>query len=421
MLTPTTPCNLPLGNGLVLKSVRDTNDAERLSEFNAQPFGPSVGEMSRALMIHHPDTRPHHWLFIEDDNHQIISSLALIPWTWRYEDVTLKSGEMGIVSTLETHRNKGLIRALDARFKELLHDEDFDFSHIQGIPYFYRQFGYEYAMPLEGQWQIELRHVPDQVPNSGYICRAATIDDIPLLMQMYDEAAATLDIHAVRSADIWRYLLEDAAGSETEAETWLMLDSSDHAVGYWRIALHGFGEGLIVSDTSRLRHAAAEVLLSWLKAAAVERNKPYIRFNLPANHDLLRVAMYRGARDAGTYAWQLHMVDVACLLKKLTPVLERRIAASPFAGLSQEVIINLYRKAVTLNFERSKLRAVNDIGFTDKGEIHIPPLLFAPLVLGYRSREELRQAYPDVNIWGQSQHLVDVLFPKLESFLFSIY
>jgi hypothetical protein len=41
-------------------------------------------------------------------------------------------------------------------------------------------------------------------------------------------------------------------------------------------------------------------------------------------------------------------------------------------------------------------------------------------VLGYRSREELRQCYPDVGIWGQSQYLVDVLFPKMEAYIYTI-
>jgi hypothetical protein len=154
---------------------------------------------------------------------------------------------------------------------------------------------------------------------------------------------------------------------------------------------------------------------------AVERSKPDIRLNLPSTSDLVRAALCWGAHDLGTYALQIHVVDVARLLRKLAPVLERRIAASPFAGLSQDISIDLYREAFELRFERGRLLTVNAVGFSDKGDIHIPPLLFAPLVLGYRSREELTRTYPDVRIWGQAQHLVDVLFPKLESFIFTIY
>ena len=128
-----------------------------------------------------------------------------------------------------------------------------------------------------------------------------------------------------------------------------------------------------------------------------------------------------GATNPGTYAWQIHLVDVGRLLRKLAPVLERRINASPFNGLSQKVIVNLYREAFELHFEGGKLLAVNNIGFNDGGEIRIPPMQFTQLVLGYRSHEELRQNYPDVAVWGQVRLLVDVLFPKMDSFIYSIY
>lgn len=424
MLTSTTPYSRLLDGGLVMKSVADLHDTERLIAFNGQSFRQGVAEMTRSLILHHPATRPEHWLYVEDElSGQIVSSLCIIPWSWRYEDVTLKSGEMGIVSTLESYRNRGIIRALVERFKALLREEEFDLSHIQGIPYFYRQFGYEYAMSLEAGWHIELRNVPDApdeaVAPFGF--RRATGDDVPVLMRLYDEGTCNLNISTVRNADIWRYMLEHTAGTDIEGETWLMLDANSQPAAYWRIALHGFGEGLIVSETSCLSIFAAESLLRWLKVTAAERNKPYVRFNLPVTNDLLKVARGWGAHDSGTYAWQIHVPDVARLLRKLSPVLERRIAASPFAGMSQKVLLNLYREVFEMQFERGELRAVNSIGFSDEGEIRLPPNLLAPLVLGYRSREELRQMYPDVGIWGQAQYLVDVLFPKLESFIYTNY
>ena len=112
MLTSTTPYNQPLGNHLTLKSIGDMQDLERLATFNQQIFGEMVGGMTRQFALRHPLTRPEYWLFIEDDTtRQIVSTLVLLPWEWRYEDVTLKSGEMGIVATSEAYRNRGLIPA----------------------------------------------------------------------------------------------------------------------------------------------------------------------------------------------------------------------------------------------------------------------------------------------------------------------
>ncbi len=423
MLTSTTPYNRPLGDGLFLKSVCDHNDVERIAALNRQVFGPHEAEFGSALILHHPATRPEHWLYIEDEtSKQVVSSLVLIPWDWRYEDVSLKSGEVGIVATLESYRNKGLVRSLMARHRELLREGEFDLSHIQGIPYFYRQFGYEYAMPLDVHWNLELHAMPDKPADSLlYSFRLATAQDIPLLMRFYDEATKSLSISTLRDERIWHYLFEHSPSTVLAAETWLVLDAAQQPVGYFRIPFQGFGEGLIVNETSRLSSELATALLVHLKGVTQERGKPYIRLDLPDSNDLVRVAASFNAHNDGHYAWQMHLVDVGRLLRKLTPVLERRIAASVFAGLTRTLCLNLYREAFELCFEKGKLRTVKPIGFSDTWGIKIPPLLLAPLLLGYRSREELRDMYPDVSISGEFQHLVDVLFPKLESFISTTY
>ena len=81
MLTLTTPYNHPLGNGLVMKSIRDMSDVERLTAFDIQIFGQDIEEFVTALIVHHPATRPEHWLYIEDEmTRQIVAALSLIPW-----------------------------------------------------------------------------------------------------------------------------------------------------------------------------------------------------------------------------------------------------------------------------------------------------------------------------------------------------
>lgn len=422
MFTTSTAYDRTLGDNLALKSIANDADIDRLAAFNAHIHGAEVYEMTRTLILDHPFARPDYWLYVEDESTgQIISSLALIPWHLSYGGVALKSGEMGIVGTLEAYRGRGLIRALDKRFKELLREGDFDLSQIQGIPYFYRQFGYEYAMPLEANWQIELPNIPAAPDASPYHFRRATVDDIPALAQMYDVVICDLDISTRRDTEVWRCIFGHPRASAIASETWLMLDADERPVGYGRILHMGFGNGLIVSEASRLNHTQAVAFLGYFKTLAAERGKPNVRLNLPDNHTLLGVARAWGAHNPGTYAWQIHLVDVARLLHKLAPVLESRIAASPFAGLTQTACINLYRKAFELHFADGKLLDVTSIGFREHGEIRIPPNLLAPLLLGYRGRDQLRDSHPDFSVWGQSALLMDVLFPRMNSFLYSNY
>jgi hypothetical protein len=424
LLCPTTRYQRNLKDGLVLKSVVDKHDVDRVAEFNGIIHDSGVADMARELILNHPDTRPEHWLYIEDEStSQVVSSLCLIPWTWRYEDVELKAGEVGLVGTLEAYRHRGLIRAQFARHAELLREGGYDLSHIQGIAYFYRQFGYQYALPLEGGWRVDLHIVPqpknDHPP--GYSFRQATIDDLSILIRLYDEATNDLSISTVRDEGTWRYLLGPSLRTEMIAETWLVLDPNRQPSGYLRIPKHGFGEGLDVGEVSLLNADAALSVLQQLNAWAIERKKPYIRLNIPAKSTLIQTARHLGAYDAGTYAWQIHLPNVGRLLRKLAPILERRIAASPYADLTETLCFNLYREAFELRFQAGTLAAVEPLGFCDRGGLRVPPLLAAPLVLGWRSYEELRYIHPDLSARGEWRPLVDILFPRVDSFIYTVY
>ncbi|MBL7199439.1 MAG: hypothetical protein ISS56_04770, partial [Anaerolineae bacterium] len=78
------PVNAPyhqaLGDGLVIKSLADARDIERLAAFNGLIFGDGVAALTRELILNHPRSQPEHWLFVEDDGSgQIVSTLCLIP------------------------------------------------------------------------------------------------------------------------------------------------------------------------------------------------------------------------------------------------------------------------------------------------------------------------------------------------------
>jgi hypothetical protein len=135
----------------------------------------------------------------------------------------------------------------------------------------------------------------------------------------------------------------------------------------------------------------------------------------------MRLARSLGAHDLGTYAWQIHVPDMTALLRALAPVFERRLADSPFAGLSREVQLRLYQETIALRFVAGKVKEVANLGFTRRGDVNFPPLAFVPLLLGHRTVEELRAAYPDVNVKPAWRLLVDTLFPKATSFIYTIY
>jgi GNAT superfamily N-acetyltransferase len=411
----------PLFDNLVMTVVRSEQDAWRLDEFNTTIHGEEVRRFTHHLIAHHPNTRSEDFLYVEDrSTGQIVSSICLIPWTWCYEDVELKAGELGIVGTLPGYRGRGLIRTQMARFKEMLREGGYLLSQIQGILYFYRQFGYDYAIPLEGGWVCELRSLPAD-EGEGYHFRQASLEDIPTLASFYDEAAKAVGIHAPRGRAIWDYLLTHTLETETAREFWLVLDGADQPVGYWAISLEGFGTGLIVSESSRLSCLMGAAIMPRLRKMAEERGKDCVRFNLPAFHDLVQVAQGFGARGVGMYPWQIHLPDVVGLLKALGPVLERRLPGTPFAGLTEEVTLNAFREGFCLDFKAGKLVEVRRVPGVEEAAINLPPNLLPLLLLGYRTPDELRACYPDAYVEDAFRPLMRALFPRVRAFIHTIY
>lgn len=68
-----------------------------------------------------------------------------------------------------------------------------------------------------------------------------------------------------------------------------------------------------------------------------------------------------------------------------------------------------------------RLTEVANLGFTSNEAVNFPPLAFIPLLLGYRTAEELRSAYPDVDVAPTWRLLVDTLLPKVVSFIYTTY
>jgi hypothetical protein len=315
-----------------------------------------------------------------------------------------------------------MARALIRNFpgKERLRERGCVISHIQGIPYYYRQFGYEYAVPLEGGLRLTGRDLPAGPANPPFTFRLASAADAPLLARLYDEAAADLDLSAGRGVEHWRYLFAHTPGGETEAETWLVVGSEGDVAGYFRLPAHHFRDELAIAETSRLSFDAALAALHHAAALAAERGKPGVRLNLPAGSTLMRAARSFGAQDLGTYAWQIHIPDMAALLRAIGPALEARIAASPFAGLTGEVHICFYRESARLAFAGGRLIEAAPAGPAE-GEINFPPQAFVALALGYRSLEELHRTYPDLGVEPGWRLLVETLFPPMASFFYSPY
>ncbi len=400
-------------------------DGKKLHPLFSKVFYPEeVGLLAETIFHHCPGMENKYWFIAEENKTgQIAAAFALIPWAWEMEGVTLKVAEMGIVGTLEEHRGQGLMRILNKEFDKTLDEEGFDLAVIQGIPGFYHQFGYSYAVPLENHINLPLHVIPEEQEQHGYAFRLAGEEDVPYLMQEDARYRASFSLSSFRGAARWKYLLTESLKTEYGSQYWIMEHKETGERFYFRVPEHGFGTGLIVSEISEgMSFEALRSLFTFCRQQAVERQKAYIRLNLHNNSIAGKMAISMGAKQGAPYAWQIKLPDVTRFLTTIAPLLERRIQASCFKHFSGVFRLNFFKTTLDLIWKNGLLESVG----AGKGEgeytFSLSADLFPALCLGHRAWSELRYIRPD--IFPNSAHaalFIETLFPPKASWIYEQY
>lgn len=412
-----------LGDGLIMRPVRDERDVERYIALNEAVT--REGAICDRLLHHHPRTSYADYSLVEDQRTgEVVSTTCLIPWRCRYEDVMLETAMLEMVVTRPEYRRRGLARAQVQRFHQVVAERGFDLCIIQGIPYTYRQYGYAYALDHTPSELLSARRIPGGPASAagGYSMPPATHDDAATLAALYEQAMSRYSLAVERSVEDWQYLLE-WAGHVVR----LVVDTgSGCSVGYVRVSQRP-QEGELWIGGSLTRADAGMAALRQLKAETMAETAGEIRLIGSPLDTLIRLGHSLGSTPQPCDQWLLRFPDVARFMGKIGPVLERRLARTGYAGLTADLCLNLYREAFVLRFEAGKLRQVEPVGFVDTsmgadgGDLWIPPDAFVRLVLGYRSLDELRDAWPDIVVKAGSRYLVEALFPRMSACILMPY
>jgi hypothetical protein len=432
-----------LGNDLVLR--RSTpEDAAALSEFNGRIHGDDsldaqrLAAWTRDLLTRpHPTFRPDDFTIVEEvSTGRIVSSMNLIPQTWSYEGIEFGVGRPELVGTAPEYRNRGLVRL---QFEEV-HKWSAERGHkvqvITGIPFYYRQFGYEMALDLAGRRVGFESNVPKlkEGEEEAYRIRTARESDLPFIAGIYNRAIQRHAIACVRTPELFKYELNGQSEDNSDHyQMYMIEDLAGEAVGYFQ-------------HTTWLGNAGVSALwyelkpgVSWLAVTpAVIRHlwnmgQEYAKrdgktcstfgFMLGASHPVYE-ALGKSLPEVRTpYAYYMRVPDLVDFLNHIKPALEKRIAESIAVGHSREVKISLYREGLKLVIEKGRLTAIEawKPSPEDEGAVAFPGRTFLQALFGYRSYDELHQSFADC--WCDSQEvyaLINILFPKKLSDVFPV-
>lgn len=433
-----------LDDGLIIRTAT-AEDTETLAEYNGilhidpgEEFAGHIAHWTRDLLNgQHPTCGPQDFTLVEDTNTgKIISTMCYISQTWAYEGIPFPVGRPEIVSTLDDYRRKGLVR----KQFEICHQWGEERGHmlqfITGIPWFYRQFGYEMAVNLGGRRSGTVTAIPklkdDQ--KEPFTFRPAEVADIPFMARLYEKNTKRSLLSCVRDRSLWKYEMQTRSREATMAlDFHLILSEKGKPVGYLTTEAVFFRGNVQVTaveieDGYSWFEVGNSVLryLQVIGAGRAEREsteeKPVemtgYNFHLGEDHPLYHVLPGKMPHKFDPYAYYIRIPDQIGFLRLIQPVLEERLAASYMAGHTGELKLNFFKSGIQLTFEKGRIKAIEewDNPHFETAYGNFPELTFLQLMLGHRDVQQLEDAYPDIYYPKPgAKYLLGALFPRKPS------
>ena len=432
-----------LGNGLVMRR-SSPEDADVLSEFNGLIHGEDEADRSRVaawtrdlLTRPHPTFNADDFTIVEESaTGRIVSSLNLIPQTWSYEGVEFGVGRPELVGTLPEYRGKGLVRAQFDEIHKWCLARAMPVQIITGIPYFYRQFGYEMALDLAGRrfgYEPQVPKLKDG-EKEKYFVRPAVKADLPFIASVYNHAIKRHMVGCVRTLEMFEYEL-DGHGLDAinHFETHVIEDDAGELIGYIQHSGYLGLTGLtavwyeLKQGSSWLDVTPSVVRYLWNKgleyAKRDGRECTSFGFMCGAEHPVYQALGNDLPTVREPYAYYVRIPDLVGFLHCIKPVLEKRLADSIASGHSREIKVSFYRDGLRIVIEKGKLTSIEKWmpSPKDDGEIAFPDRIFLQMLFGYHSYDELHAAF--VDCWcdrEEVQVLMNILFPKKLSDVFPV-
>lgn len=370
-------------------------DADGIVALVVDRIGDEDGPEAR-LTLDDPRFGPGGWT-VAVAGDRVVSTLGLFPTSTRIGSVTVPSAAIEFVATATEFEGKGLVR----RQLDLAHrisSERGDLVQwMVGIPYFYRRFGYEYAVPTPDTIDITAQS-PGGADDVSF--RVASIDDIDHILALQDHMGSSAMIVAEHHRLMWSWLIASPVYRVVVATR------DDTPVGMMRI-YYDESTPLVfdvaAADPGTFRSLLGEACRGRAGATVAMR---------PGLEDF---ATNMTSRTNDGYAYYARVPNPADLLEAIRPELNLRLTGSGLEIDDGELLLSLYRASIRFEIKEGQLGPVATGGRVQApvsaGGSGVPPDLIAHLILGPLGALELERRHADV-LLGQQRDLMDALFPS---------
>ncbi|MFD1151227.1 GNAT family N-acetyltransferase [Saccharothrix hoggarensis] len=387
--------------GLVLRTARpeDLDGIAALLTDRGEP----ADAVDHRLVVEDPDAGWEACAVVVDGD-KVVSTATLLDETLVLDGLEIPAGQVELVATDRAYEGRGLVRSL----MDWAHARSAARGHLVqvmlGIPYFYRLFGYTYAIPIP-----PARPVTSRPPvAAGFTLREAGADDIPAMTRLQDAEQARADLRMPHSPALWRWLL--ARDGSTQ---WLVeRDGVPVATGRTTPP----DEGVRLCEVAAVDDTAAHALLALTEAAEVTERPGTVAGGA--------LEPFLGPAPEEAESYYVRVGDPLAVLEHLRPVFGRRLAEGGFADAEGEAVVSFYRSHVRLPFKAGEVGPVVPGGTMQApgavGGAGVAPDLLPSLLFGPHGLKGLTARHPDVYP-GPNAELMHTLFPPVRGDLMTFY
>ncbi|GAA1657033.1 GNAT family N-acetyltransferase [Actinoplanes couchii] len=390
------------GRAADVTAIAELQAAVQLQDRTGGEPHPGIRHWVEALMRRDPEM-----FVVVEHNSRVVASLVVLRQEWSLAGVRLPVAVIELVGVDPQHRGHQLTELLFDTVHRTLDAENVLLQTIEGIPYFYRRFGYDYALANDGAPSIPVTALPaageSETIRQGKseTIRLATVDDAAELAAVDRAVADTEVLSCPRDEQFWRYEIAGRHPADIVRRV---------------IAVHEDGGYLVHTPVTRAVVAATlrpdDGVWSYLRQG-IDPTQTELRLLLGPEHPLS--VLGPAGVPTRTRGWFVRTGDPAALIAHLKPLLQARWQAAGLRWPRSTMTIGAYGRAARLHFTDGLLTDITtERGRAGEQDAEFPPGALLRLALGHRTLPEILAEWPDALPGDRiTEHFLTVAFPRV--------
>jgi len=309
-------------------------------------------------------------------------------------------------------------------YEQVMKERWYLLSVLRGIPYYYRRYGYEFVFNLDDRITLMNNMIYD-VNYEDLRIRKANEEDFSFIKEKYEEFFHEFYVSNKFEPNSFKYKFMNELISKKYYSAYILEErNKKFSIFFIGKSYDDSGFSLIVPTVSKLN---MKKILLFIKNEFInkqDKKADETKFFCSTETKFGQYLIRLGGVADPSYGWQVKIPNLTLFFKHVKPILEQRIEASQFKGISRDIKISDYHEIITLKFSNGKVIDVtSEVKFSEPevSDVKIPGPVLYKLILSYNSFEEINFLVKDAVIKPESKPMINILFPKKRSYPESYY